>query len=234
MMDNSTPAAAETVDGLVAEIMRMHRCLPPRPGIEELEAAKTLIRNVERDEQQKLEAIAKQTKGKRVPEELFFVYQEMQRRLIQFQCKEQKREAFHLLDLENAHQVFDDLIQRASQCVSPGSGSGQSSSKVKEREFVSGANGSGLKSRDLDSLGASSTSFYFEKVPPKSSSELFTRDDSYVKNAKGTFHLDGFGSQSAAPQILDSTIKAATASGEIVSLGSFCCLCSLSFVQFDW
>ena len=91
MMDNSNAAAAETVDGVVAEIMRMHRSLPPRPGIEEVEAAKTLIRNVEREEQQKLDAIAKQTKGKGVPKELFFIYQEMQRRLAQFQCREQKR-----------------------------------------------------------------------------------------------------------------------------------------------
>ncbi|KAJ8428950.1 hypothetical protein Cgig2_009821 [Carnegiea gigantea] len=221
MMDNSNPAAAETVDGLVAEIMRMHRSLPPRPGIEEVEAAKTLIRNVEREEQQKLDAMAKQTKGKGVPEELFFIYQEMQRRLVQLQCREQKREALHLLDLENAHEAFDDLIQRASQCVSPGSGSRQSSSRVKEREFVSGPNGSGLKSRDLDSLSASSSSFYFEKVPPRSSRELLTRDDSYVKNSKATFHGDGFGSQAAAPQIFDSTLKTATCSaqdGEKLSL----------------
>lgn len=214
-MDNLT--AAKTVDGVVGEITRIHRFLPPRPDIDEVEAAKTLIRNVEREEQQRLEAIAKLPKGQAIPEELFFVYQEMQRSLVYFQSNEQKREALKLLDLENAHQVFDDLIQRASQCVSPNSGSGYSSSLVKERESTSVASGSGLKSRDLDSVGAS-TSFYSQKQAVNG--ELFTRDDSYVKKSKASFHGDGFRS-SVAPQIVDSTLKPASSSaqnGEKMSL----------------
>lgn len=213
MMDNSV-----AVDGVVEEITRMHRSLPPRPGIEEVEAARTLIRNVEREEQLKLDAIAKLSKPKGVPEELFFVYQEMQKNLVYFQSKEQKCEALKLLDLENAHQVFDDLIQRASQCVSPNSDSGYSSSAVKARVSTPVANGSGLRSRDLDSLSASTSSFYSQQQPVNG--QLFAKDDSYVKKGKASLYVDGFASP-AAPQIVDSTLKTASYSaqdGEKMSL----------------
>ncbi|KAK9678671.1 hypothetical protein RND81_11G226400 [Saponaria officinalis] len=196
-------AAAKTVEGVVEQIMRMLNSLPKRPELEEVEAAKTLIKNVEREDQSKLEAINKQTKGKSVPDELFFVYLEMQKALIHYQSTEQKREAFKLLDLENAHQVFDELIQRASQCISPSNGeksSGQFDYAVRKTGFGGGGGGvSNLKS------------------------EMFTRDDSYVMKSKASLHFDGFGSSPVVvvPQIQDSTLKTSTISaqeGEKVSL----------------
>ncbi|CAM8980295.1 unnamed protein product [Rhodiola kirilowii] len=33
----------DSVDGVVQEIMRLHRSLPPRPAIDEVEAAKDLL-----------------------------------------------------------------------------------------------------------------------------------------------------------------------------------------------
>ncbi|XP_021714079.1 plant intracellular Ras-group-related LRR protein 4-like [Chenopodium quinoa] len=198
-MDNFSTTAAKTVDGVVGEIMKMHKSLPSRPDIEEVEAAKTLIRNIEREDQLKLEAIAKQTKGRAVPEELFFLYQEMQKALVQFQSKEQKRDAVKLLDLENAHNVFDEMIQRVSQCISPSADSGQSSSSVQKKDLSVGPTGPVLKSRDLDSSVASTSFYNLEKKAPVKS-ELFTKDDSYVKKSKAataTFHVDGF----------DSTLK---------------------------
>lgn len=97
--------------------MRIHRSLPARPGIDEVEAARGLIGNVEKEDQARLEAIARQSKGVDVPEELFMVLQEMQRNVLYYQSKEQKREAVKLLDLDNVHSLFDELIQRASKCV---------------------------------------------------------------------------------------------------------------------
>ncbi|KAG0459377.1 hypothetical protein HPP92_022505 [Vanilla planifolia] len=70
------------------------------------------------EEQSRIEALAKQKKGNEVPEELCFILKEMQKNLMQFQCKEQKREALKLLDLENVHMLFDELIQRASKLSS--------------------------------------------------------------------------------------------------------------------
>lgn len=221
-LSTAAVAAAKTVDGVVGEIMRMHKSLPARPDIEEVEAAKTLIRNIEREDQLKLEAIGRQTKGKAVPEELFFLYQEMQKAFVHFQSKEQKREAMKLLDLENAHNVFDELIQRVSQCISPNSDSGKSFSSAKTNDLSVGATGSGLKSRDLDSSVASTSFYDLEKKGPVKS-ELFTRDDSYVKKSKAVnsaFQVDGFGS-TAAPQIFDSTLKISNFSaqdGEKLSL----------------
>jgi hypothetical protein len=50
----------KSVDQAVEEIMRIHRSLPTRPGIEEVEAAKTLIRNVEKEEQARMEFRSRQ------------------------------------------------------------------------------------------------------------------------------------------------------------------------------
>jgi hypothetical protein len=104
--------------------MKIHRSLPVRPGIDEVEAAKGLILNVEKEDQIKFESIGKQSKGNDVPDELFMILQEMQKNFVCFQSNEQKREAFKLLDLENVHSLFDELIQRASDCVSNGGSSG--------------------------------------------------------------------------------------------------------------
>ncbi|KAF9678633.1 hypothetical protein SADUNF_Sadunf07G0054800 [Salix dunnii] len=115
------------VDQAVEEIMRIHRSLPTRPGIEEVEASKTLIRNVDKEEQAKLEAILMQTKSPDFPQELFMILQEMQKQLTFFQSIDQKREALKLLDLENVHNVFDEFIQRASKCLSSPSSSSPTS-----------------------------------------------------------------------------------------------------------
>ncbi|CAO2827845.1 unnamed protein product [Amaranthus hypochondriacus] len=209
-MDNFITASPRTVDGVVEEIMKMHKTLPPRPDIDEVEAARTLIKNIEREDLIKLEAINKKTKGQGIPEELYFVYQEMQRALVHFQSKEEKREALKLLDLENAHNVFDELIQRASDCVSPSSDSGYSSNVAKKKDLSLVGTGSVLKSMDLDGASSGGSSgLYKLEMKENVKSQLFTRDDSYVKKVKpsgSTFHVDGFGS-SVTPQKFDSTVK---------------------------
>ncbi|GAB2279380.1 Plant intracellular Ras-group- LRR protein 4 [Dionaea muscipula] len=222
------------VDGVVEEIMQMHRSLPPRPEIEDVEAARTLIRNLEREDQQKLDAIAKQTKNPGVPDELFFILQEMQRRLVQFQSKEEKKEALNLLDLDDAHQLFDCLIQRAAHCVADGDTDSHHypppapPSSYQSPEIFTGYG-------DGDFLPAAS--HYLEKEPAalKSSqlyarddwfvkgkgTERFAMDDTFVKKPNSAFHVDGIGGSgggapvsalSAPPQILDTTLKPATVS----------------------
>ena len=62
------------------------------------------------EEHQKLDTIIKLSKPIGVSEELIFVYQEMERNLVYFQGSELKCVALKLLELENALQVFDDLI----------------------------------------------------------------------------------------------------------------------------
>ncbi|KAH6807998.1 plant intracellular ras group-related LRR 4 [Perilla frutescens var. frutescens] len=118
-----------TREKAVQEVMRMHKSLPTRPGIEEVEAARCLIQNVEREDELKLERIAQLSRGNEVPQELFIILQEMQRNLIHLQSKEQKKEAQKLLDLESVHLLFDDLIQRASECLKSNASSKSSNSK---------------------------------------------------------------------------------------------------------
>lgn len=224
-----------SVDTVVEEIMRIHRSLPSRPAIDEVEAAKVLILNVDKEDQARIESISRQSKGPEVPEELFMVLQEMQRSLVYYHSKEQKREALKLLDLENVHSLFDELIQRASRCVSSspsasntsdsrkhGYSNGSASTASVSTSFAaqSSASASGSKA-GFDALPSSSAAgssilFRAEKELGKAK-ELVTRDDSYVKNSKSTFYSNGFGIESSLPskpQILDPSLKATTSAGQ--------------------
>ncbi|PRQ47175.1 putative leucine-rich repeat domain, L domain-containing protein [Rosa chinensis] len=196
-------STAESVDQVVEEIMRIHRSLPPRPGIDEVEAAKALIQNVEKEDQARLEAIAKQTKSNNVSEELFMVLQEMQKNMVYFNSREQKQEALKLLDLENLHELFDDYIQRASTCVSSSSSSAPSSYTKSIPK---------ARPKPLDSAAAY---VYRSDREVGKAKAMVSRDDSYVVNkAKKSFYADGIGpgpAVSATPQIADSSLKSGLA-----------------------
>ncbi|KAK6922487.1 Leucine-rich repeat, partial [Dillenia turbinata] len=220
----------------VEEIMRLHRSLPQRPGIEEVEAAKSLIRNVDKEEQSRLEAVSRHTAQKKrshpeIPKELLLVLQEMHRNLVYFQSEEQKREALKLLALENLHSLFDDLIQRASNCL-PSSSSSSSSSSASASATASSLsqfNSSSSSSAATPAVPSASTSTFNHSLhESQSRTELFTRDDTYLKKTKPkptptptSFFGDaiGFGTPipSASPQILDPILKPFTSPGQQVS-----------------
>ncbi|KAK9069391.1 hypothetical protein SSX86_011294 [Deinandra increscens subsp. villosa] len=233
-------SGAKSVDEVVEEIMRIHRSLPPRPGIEDVEGAKILIRNADSEEQSRMEAISRRKKGREVPDELFNVLLEMQKHLVHFHSMEQKREAVKLLDLENYHQLFDEMIQRASKCVLPkgGDDSTQSmSSSLSNSASLSGGNFSGYSLSTVTPTPISSGfSLYNDKEPVKTS-ELFTRDDSYVTKAESSSVHDGFGkmfrsTDTSRPVIVDSTLKPAITSGKDGEKLSLIKLASLIEVSF--
>ena len=209
----------ESMDEVVEEIMRIHRSLPPRPGLDEVEAAKALILNVDKEDQARLESISRQTKSPQVPEELFSILIEMQKNLVYFQSKEEKKEALKLLDLENVHTLFDDLIQRASKCLSSSSSTASTTSKSSSSSVYVNGSASVVSDTTL-SLPATSnkpSSSLYHSTPEKESArttELFSRDDSYVKKAKSLFYSDGIGIKASSlqpmPQIVDSTLKSTT------------------------
>ncbi|XP_045813672.1 plant intracellular Ras-group-related LRR protein 4-like [Trifolium pratense] len=222
-----------SVDGVIEEIMKIHRSLPVRPGIDEVEAAKGLILNLEKEDQIKFESIGKQSKGNDVPDELFMILQEMQKNFVCFQSNEQKREALKLLDLENVHSLFDELIQRASDCVSSGGGGSSTGSDFRKITYSNGsastvsknsASGSGSGSRggfdkQVPSIVASSSLVHVDKEVSTKASELFTRDDSYVSKSKtkSTFYPNGYGIEpnfTSKPQIMDSSLKSTAAAGQ--------------------
>ncbi|RVW49976.1 Plant intracellular Ras-group-related LRR protein 5 [Vitis vinifera] len=111
-----SPAFAETVE----EIMRIYRSLPPRPKIEEVEAAMTVIRTADSEEQKRLEEVARQEVPQGVPPELFSVLQQARKTMVLFQCHEEREEALHLVERNKLFNTFDELIQRASEVVSGG------------------------------------------------------------------------------------------------------------------
>ncbi|KVI02996.1 plant intracellular Ras-group-related LRR protein 4-like [Cynara cardunculus var. scolymus] len=207
-------SSAKSADEVVEEIMRIHRSLPPRPVIDDVEAAVILIRNADNEEQSRIESIARQKKRKHISEELFNVLVEMQKHLVHFQSKEQKREAVKLLDLENYHQLFDEMIQRASKCCAP------SNNNSTQSVASSSSSSSPLTNPPSSSVSVSTTStssLSFDKEPVKSP-QFFTRDDSYVEKSKSSFHGGAIGgglrsSEFFRPQIVDSTLKPAITSG---------------------
>lgn len=219
----------QSVDEVVGEIMRIHRSLPIRPSIDEVEAARALIWSIEKEDQSRLDAIGRQTKGLDVPEELFLILQEMQRNFVYFQSKEQKQEAMKLLDLENAHALFDEYIQRASECLSLGSGSQKTSSysngsvprpssgpSTAISPLIPSSSGISAGAPAKPLKGGTSSSLYYSEREPLKSVELFSRDDSYVKKAKSSFYADSVGlgpTISVLPQIQDSTLKAGSSLG---------------------
>nr|GMC57354.1 plant intracellular Ras-group-related LRR protein 4-like [Ipomoea batatas] len=210
-------ARAMTTEEIVDEIMRLHRSLPARPGIEEVEAAKALLAGVEREDQAQMDAIARQSKGKDVPEELFKVLQEMQRSTVHLQSKEQKKEAVKLLDLEHAHCVFDDLVQRASKCLPSSSQVYAPSNSSRNSSSLSLANSASMSGSSFSSpatttaIATPSSAFYAEREPAKTF-EFHSKDDSFLKKPKTAFHMDGGGRSVNTPpatMIVDSTLKPA-------------------------
>ncbi|OAY70695.1 Plant intracellular Ras-group-related LRR protein 4 [Ananas comosus] len=192
-----------SVDAVVEEIMRLHRS-SRAAHIEEIEAAASLVRHVDKEEAARVESLSRQSKGPGIPDELFFVLLEMQKNLVCFNSREQKREALKLLDLENIHVLFDEMIQRASNCLP------SSSSNV----AVTAA-AAGVKS-DVGSSSTVSPVFHTEKEVARSSDRV-ARDDSYVKKAKSVMCADGIASESHASHgisSMNSTIRTDATSGE--------------------
>ncbi|KAA8525905.1 hypothetical protein F0562_007995 [Nyssa sinensis] len=109
-----SPTYVETVE----EIMKIYRSLPPRPLIEEVEAAISVVKTVNAEQQMKLEQISSQLAPQDVPPELFSVLQQIRKTMVVFQSHEQSKEALHLVELDKMFQTFDELIQRTSELVS--------------------------------------------------------------------------------------------------------------------
>ncbi|KAL1827164.1 hypothetical protein ACET3Z_005576 [Daucus carota] len=111
-----SPAYTEAVD----EIMRIYRSLPPRPSIEELEAAISLVKTVDSEEKLKLDELSSQLPPQDVPSEIFSVLQQVKKTMVLFQSHEQSKEALELLEVDKFYQKFDQLIQTASGLISGG------------------------------------------------------------------------------------------------------------------
>ncbi|PKI57152.1 hypothetical protein CRG98_022442, partial [Punica granatum] len=101
----------------IGEIMAVQRSLPPRPSIEEVEAAESILMMVESEEKAKLEDVSKLEFSKDIPQELCSVLREVKRTLVLFQSLQQRKEAAFLVEAERLFQAFDGLIRRANGVV---------------------------------------------------------------------------------------------------------------------
>lgn len=113
---DTSPAYTEAVE----EIMRIYRSLPPRPTIEELEAAISLVKTVDSEQKLKLDQLSSQVPPQDVPSEIFSVLQQVKKTMVLFQSHEQSKEALELLQVDKFYQKFDQLIQTASGLITGG------------------------------------------------------------------------------------------------------------------
>uniref|UniRef100_A0A7N0UGX0 Disease resistance R13L4/SHOC-2-like LRR domain-containing protein n=1 Tax=Kalanchoe fedtschenkoi TaxID=63787 RepID=A0A7N0UGX0_KALFE len=237
----------DTVDGVVAQITRLHRSLPLRPDIDEVEAAKALVQNVDKDDGSIIEAVAKQRKSPDVPQELFKILVEMQMNLITYHGKEKKKEALKVLELENLHLQYDDLIQRASTCVQsstpsskmPSSNSNHhpdhsngSASTLSSSNFSPSRSSAASSGPSTASVRTHSSTFYFTGKEPIKSSGVFSKDDSYVQTTSSLFFSDKTGAASTKGppklhQIQDSSLNPDKDNGQDSDKLSFIKLASL-------
>ncbi|KAG6414179.1 hypothetical protein SASPL_126897 [Salvia splendens] len=102
----------------VEEITAIYKSLPPRPSIEQVAAANSVLQTVETEQRLQLEEISKQQQQQGVPPELFSVLQEVKKTMVSFRSHEQRKEAAELVELDRILQVFDELIRKASSLVS--------------------------------------------------------------------------------------------------------------------
>ncbi|XP_066351756.1 plant intracellular Ras-group-related LRR protein 4-like [Miscanthus floridulus] len=191
-----------SVDGVVGEIMRLHRSLPARPALEEVEAAEALAHAADREERARLDAVARLRRPPAVPDELFGVALEMHRALAAFHCREQKRDATRLLELHALHGLFDDLIQRASQCVPSSSSSTRAAPRVtasNKAAVTTAAASSSSSATSSSAVAADSSADRYSSMGANgfSAPRMVTSvgrvsmDDSYVKKAKAAVWDDG-------------------------------------------
>ncbi|KAK9144462.1 hypothetical protein Sjap_004365 [Stephania japonica] len=104
----------------VSTIMRLYRSLPPRPTIEEVEAAQSVLTTVTAEEKARLDEISREVRPDGVPEELFTVLVHAKQAMVVFQSAEQRREASWVVEVDGVYGRFDQLIQRASLLLTSG------------------------------------------------------------------------------------------------------------------
>ncbi|KAJ6840828.1 plant intracellular Ras-group-related LRR protein 5-like isoform X1 [Iris pallida] len=108
------PSTREAIE----EIMRIYRSLPPRPSLEEVEAATAVLKASAAEEEAKLEEIGRLPRPPDLPEELFSVLQEVRRASALLRGVEERREAQRVAELDGRLAAFDEMIQRLSRMVS--------------------------------------------------------------------------------------------------------------------
>uniref|UniRef100_A0ACD5TMK8 Uncharacterized protein n=1 Tax=Avena sativa TaxID=4498 RepID=A0ACD5TMK8_AVESA len=126
--------------GVVEELTRVFRELPPRPAVEEVEAAAAVLASADAEEEARLaevgrEEAARQRAADGVPGELLSVLREARRAAVRLRALQQRKEAAHVVELEKRFKVLDGLIQRASRVVS-GEGGGGGGGDLAEEAVV--------------------------------------------------------------------------------------------------
>ncbi|TVU16459.1 hypothetical protein EJB05_40025, partial [Eragrostis curvula] len=117
----------EVLNSTVAEMVAaavedLYRELPPRPSLEEMEAAAATLASADAEEGACLAKIAQEEDG--IPCKLVAVLREAKCSAVQLRALHRRQEATRVLQLKRQFEIFDDLIQRVVLVVSSSEGCG--------------------------------------------------------------------------------------------------------------
>ncbi|PTQ26333.1 hypothetical protein MARPO_2755s0001, partial [Marchantia polymorpha] len=109
--------AVETVEDVVAQMKLLLTAVPPRPSFGEVEAAKLAIRDEESSLSAKLDELFSEPCPPAVPPRVFRALQEMHESVIRTQSEVRRKSHAFVLQLEERHRIFDDLLRRAESAL---------------------------------------------------------------------------------------------------------------------
>eukprot|EP00249_Psilotum_nudum_P018052 c26617_g1_i1 orf=301-1902(-) len=111
-----------TVEGIIVEMLRLQKSLPPRPSLDDLEAALVEIKKADMVLASRLEELLTQRRSDGVPAVVFDSFQELKKDILEEQAREQKRAAEAIIKAEERHRRFDSLIQKVYSALTSSSG----------------------------------------------------------------------------------------------------------------
>ncbi|KAG6556007.1 hypothetical protein Mapa_001947 [Marchantia paleacea] len=150
----------ETVDDVVAQMKLLLTAIPPRPSFSEVEAAKHAIRDEESSLSAKLDELFSEPCPPAVPPRVFRALQEMHESVIRTQSEVRRKRHSFVLQLEERHRIFDDLLRKAQSALPPApkfAASSPPSSAALPVEALRSAQEEGAQLRRSSSSGPLST-----------------------------------------------------------------------------
>ncbi|KAL2631630.1 hypothetical protein R1flu_016316 [Riccia fluitans] len=109
----------ETVEDVIAQMRLLLKAVPPRPSPNQVEAAKQAIRDEEAALSSKLDELYSHPCPPAVPPRVFRALQEMHESVIRTQSEVKKKNPLFTLQLDEKHQIFQDLIRKAEAALPP-------------------------------------------------------------------------------------------------------------------
>lgn len=108
----------ESIEDAVEEMRRLKAKLPPRPSPEDVRYATQTIEMVDSNLATRLDQLFQQASPPQIPYHVFRAYQQMREALMRKKAQDEKRTGVTIKEVDDMHQRFDALIQKAQSAAS--------------------------------------------------------------------------------------------------------------------